>query len=569
MTSLKLELSTLSTSYSSLQNTLVLLQTQLVDLKRVNHELQEENESYMILLREKTLSGRFDVGKQVGAGSSTDDEDDDDLDVDAGGDVRSMSSTARSTLDPVEEEVMSGSLGDELSRSELDSHDADSQSISSSNVRHASRHGRKRGSSTSESGSAPRGESLAGLPLTGPGLDLAAELGRAENKDILDGVSVEEQDRSILTGKGKKGKKGARDVSGGLELIGSHSDLDALKTEVKSLKDANKALSLYASKIIDRIISQEGFEHVLAVDFDPATPTTPGGKGPTPMTNLPSPAKVSKPRPQSAIFGGRSTSGPIPAPLKIAEKLTTFASPPTSPNPDVSAIKATAKASRRSLSLDWKSFSIFSNSKPENPSLRPLTLKPGAASVTGTTNARKLDTQEDEDDRRERERLQATMKLMGIEQPSVTAPTPTTAIPHAAPSLERSNSTSSASPAPARSRWSFFGGSAPATNTETSSVHSASSIQNSPRPSMGGEDRPSGLTQEALEHVEAENSLAALDAHEKVLSAEIARGASSGFTEIARRSSEGRRSRRSRMSGGGSASGGSTVWSAGIDEVSD
>ena len=47
MTSLKLELSTLSTSYSSLQSTLILMQTQLVDLKRV----QEENEYYMILLR--------------------------------------------------------------------------------------------------------------------------------------------------------------------------------------------------------------------------------------------------------------------------------------------------------------------------------------------------------------------------------------------------------------------------------------------------------------------------------------------------------------------------------------
>ena len=32
-----------------------------------------------------------------------------------------------------------------------------------------------------------RGESLADLPVAGPGLDLAAELGRAENKDILEG----------------------------------------------------------------------------------------------------------------------------------------------------------------------------------------------------------------------------------------------------------------------------------------------------------------------------------------------------------------------------------------------
>ena len=37
MTALRLELSTLSTSYNSLQSTLVLLQTQPNDLKRVNN----------------------------------------------------------------------------------------------------------------------------------------------------------------------------------------------------------------------------------------------------------------------------------------------------------------------------------------------------------------------------------------------------------------------------------------------------------------------------------------------------------------------------------------------------
>jgi len=74
---------------------------------------------------------------------------------------------------------------------------------------------------------------------------------------------------------------------------------------------------------------------------------------------------------------------------------------------------------------------------------------------------------------------------------------------------------------------------------------------------------PPSLTQEALEHAEAENSLAALDAHERTLSAEIAKGLSSGFTEIAPRRPGGRRGRRSAA---GSGSNGSTVWSAGEDE---
>jgi hypothetical protein len=558
MTSLKLELSTLSTSYSSLQSTLLLLQTQLVDLKRVNHELQEENESYMILLREKTLSGQFDVMRQVGGSPSTYDEDDDDEpDVDPSGDVRSTSSIARSALDPVEEEITMDSFEQELERS-LEPHDTDSHSQSSRSARHTGKHVRKRRSSASHSPSgASRGESLAGLPLTGPGLDLAAELGRAENKDVLEGDPIDDKDHSVLNARDKRGKKGSSDVrraTEGLELIGPPNDVDALRTEVKSLRDANKALSLYASKIIDRIISQEGFEHVLAVDFD-KPPPTPTAAAPKP------PAKSNEPRSrsQSAIFGGRSTSNPAPASQK-QEKLTTFASPPISPNPN-------SKSQRRSLSFDWKSFSMFGGTekKPDNPSLRPLTLKPGAAPVTGLITARKLDTEEDEEDRRERDRLQATMKLMGIESPTIA--TPTDATPSAIP-VDQRDSMSFSPPqltGGGRSRWSLFGGVAPGGSSETSSIYSTPSMHGSPRPSVG-EERPSNLTQEALAHAEAENSLAALDAHEQALSAEMARGAGGGFTEIARRGTgQGRRSRRSRASGAGSGSG-STVWSAGIED---
>lgn len=65
------------------------------------------------------------------------------------------------------------------------------------------------------------------------------------------------------------------------------------------------------------------------------------------------------------------------------------------------------------------------------------------------------------------------------------------------------------------------------------------------------------LTHDALVRSEAESTLAALDAHERQLSVELAKGGSSGFTEIQRKS------RRGRASGGGSGSG-STVWSAGM-----
>lgn len=529
MTSLRLELSTLSTSYSSLQSTLVLLQTQLVDLKRVNNELQEENESYMILLREKTLSGQFDLMRQVGGGSSNggdDEEEDEESAEDA--DVGSLRSTARSTLDRVDEEH-EDNLERQLERS-LES------DIDSPASRHLARQSRKRTPSMS---SGPRGESLADLPITGPGLDLAAELGRAENKDMLAGNAMEE--RTALNGKVKRSKRGSdsRKISsseGGLDTSGPVNDIDALRTEVKSLKDANKALSLYASKIIDRIIAQEGFEHVLAIDYDKdaRTPTT--GAPPVPKPS----ATHTKNRPQSVIVG-RTSSNPLPA------VDTRFNSPPLTTTPRITP--PNPKAKRRSLSFDWKSFSIFNSAeKKPDPNLRPLTLNPGISPVTG---ARKLDNQEDEDDRRERERLNATMKLMGIEppatqqSPSFSFPIPTSQTPP----LNNNNNR----------RLSFFGTKS-VSNSETSSMNSKHSLDDGTINARAGVGIRGDLTQEALERAEAENSLAALDARERTLSAEIARGGNSGFTEIASRNIGGRKSRRS---AGGSGSG-STVWSAGM-----
>ncbi|KAF7347741.1 hypothetical protein MVEN_01531500 [Mycena venus] len=555
MTSLRLELSTLATSYSSLQSTLVLLQTQLVDLKRVNHELQEENESYMILLRERTLSGQFDVMKQVGAGGSsdgeTDDDDDDDEDERASADVGSLRSAGRSILDKVEEEEDGQeveTLEQQLERSLASPRETDSPSSN----RPPGRSGRKRTGSQSHSPSV-RGESLADLPITGPGLDLAAELGRAENKDILDGNVVDDQDRSVLNGKkrSKKSSTGRKDFDGpgGMEPSTSMSDVDALRSEVKSLKDANKALSLYASKIIDRIISQEGFEHVLAVDYEkePQTPKTPSTAIPTTKA-LPAVLPLVKPRPQSAI-APRSTPG---TPSLGTSAFTSPSILPTSPK---IGTPPNPKTQRRSLSFDWKAFSIFSGEKKpaENPNLRPLTLKPGAGSVTG--NARKLETHEDENDRRERERMNATMKLMGIQpQPSPVFP-PSVPPPAPAPASV---------PATPSRRFSFFSRApaAPAPPTEgsdASSVHSSGSG----RIGLGIGLGAPGLTQEALEHAEAENSLAALDAHERTLSAEIAKGSTGGFTEIAPRRARARRSQGGSRSGSGN---GSTVWSAGEDD---
>ncbi|KAI0331941.1 hypothetical protein GY45DRAFT_1299893 [Cubamyces sp. BRFM 1775] len=575
MTALRLELSTLSTSYNSLQSTLVLLQTQLNDLKRVNNELQEENESYNILLREKTLSGQFDVMRMGGTSSvPTEPSDSEAGDEDDGRDAESLRSrtTARSTLDPVDERAEEHhELDPQFQEEPLVPEPQDEDS-----ARAPRRGGRRRTTSTASRSPAPRGESLANLPITGPGLDLAAELGRAENKDLLEGRASLDTDRSILNPKGKKGRKSetARKVSSmsegavGLEPSGSLNDIETLRNEVKNLKDANKALSLYASKIIDRIISQEGFEHVLAVDYDKvASPTTANATFTT-FTNIPkspNPANAPPPkkgRPQSAIFGGSNLVASPPQ-----ERLTTFddiraASAANSPKMNSPpAPSASTRASRRSLSFDWSKFSMFGgkDEKKPDPHLRPLTLKAGTNSVV--TSARKLETEEDDEDRRERERLHATMKLMGIDKPASPA-MPSMGKSYSSPAGEAVRTPITAStvtpgtgvpPTPSTSsRFSFFRR-ANSVTSEPGSGHS--SLHGSPHP---GAATPN-LTQEALEQAEAESTLAALDAHERQLSAEIAKGSPGGFTEIVRRSGDRRSSRRS----GGS---GSTVWSAGMSK---
>lgn len=529
MTALRLELSTLSTSYTSLQSTLVLLQTQLVDLKRVNNQLQEENESYNILLREKTLSGQYDPFRQVSGDRSN--FGDEDSQADDMADVQSMRSGAHSSqLGTVDEHPDEDDLHPDFGADHGDSmHNSDeegSMGREGSNRGKRSRQGRNRHGGSSSS-PAPRGESLAGLPITGPGLDLAAELGRAENKDIL-------QDQAVDVSGPPKDKRGKK-VSAADHGMG-RTEVDSLRNEIKSLKDANKALSLYASKIIDRIIAREGFEHVLAIDYEAKTPATPTVTVASPDSSTEADKKSKR---RNTMFSSSNSNPP-----QRVEKLTTFDSSPLQNNSPPS------RPSRRSLSFDWRAFSSFvggdKDKKPDtNPNLRPLTLKPGSVGV-----ARKLETQEDEEDRRERERLNATMKLMGIEkspdpeQPPIqeahlTPETPT-------PTVENMTSPSLAS------RFSFFRRStAPPQLAPTSS----------PAVSHGN---PTNLTHDTLVQAQAEESLAALDAHEGILRSEMAKGGIGGFTEILPRRKSG--SRRSHTSGARS---GSTVWSAGMSPTGE
>ncbi|KAG9099817.1 hypothetical protein FS749_000292 [Ceratobasidium sp. UAMH 11750] len=195
MTALRLELSTLGTSHGSLGQTVKMLQSQLAEMERVNAELQEENEAFTTLLREKTLSGQIDIMRH-GPNEHDDEE---------------------------EQESTTGGLESELAESERQ---ASSSPVESRRVV-SHTYSLKRAPSPARSGRSARSarrvaaETLADLPVAGPGLDLAAELGRAENWD--GGVDVNEEEKEKEREKEKEQEEA--------KAKASNAELEALRAE--------------------------------------------------------------------------------------------------------------------------------------------------------------------------------------------------------------------------------------------------------------------------------------------------------------------------------------------------
>ncbi len=311
----------------------------------------------------------------------------------------------------------------------------------------------------------------------------------------------------------------------------------ALRSEVKSLKDANKALNLYASKILDRILTQGGFEHVLAADYESKAASSP---------------------PPRADISKRESKPPIQS---------TRESNITATQDPVKITDAHGKrASKKGLSLDWgrlwPGVTASAETAASNESIQPSGDPPKTsivATLMGQT-AKKLDHEdEDEEDRILRERIKADMRQHGIERefpsPIMKSPTPSgsSLLSPATANLADVGLSTPTTPTPSfKSRLPFFG---------QGSSSSSSRAVSPPNP-------PAPLTSEALQQAEAETNLAVLDARERELAEEIAKGRPGGFTEIhsprpGSSLSERHRSRRSGGSGHSVKSGVSTLFSAG------
>jgi hypothetical protein len=161
------ELQTMTTSQEALQNHLGALAQELQDVKKINTQLREENDGWQALLTNQTMSGTIRKGcgmlsRVLSDGSGA-------LGV-ASGSYRKKRPNVRQHMLEVENDVATGDKEEEdpLLVSDLASEQQP-------------------------------GESLEGIPVTGSGLDLAAELGRAE---------VSQGGEMRVLGKGDEGEGG-------------------------------------------------------------------------------------------------------------------------------------------------------------------------------------------------------------------------------------------------------------------------------------------------------------------------------------------------------------------------
>lgn len=178
------------------------------------------------------------------------------------------------------------------------------------------------------------------------------------------------------------------------------TDLAAgLVAEIKALKDANKALTLYINRIVERVIASEGFEAVLASDFGSSV---------------------------QAQSGSNSNQAPPLAPKDQLPPLNTSQqntvpfsqmSPSTATPTTTDAIKEKRASSR--LSFSALASSIFSSgpkSPPaEAPKLKPIYLA-NASGPRGVSNSTLDATEEEEyeEESRERDRINAELVQMGV-----------------------------------------------------------------------------------------------------------------------------------------------------------
>lgn len=390
MAALLEELSTLQRSHSSLSETMSTLQAELKDVRAENATLRDQNETFMDILQEKTFSGallnesamlrgiRRASNRRFRAQDGLEDPYDDDY----------ITETGSLGTDDTDDDDQSGSTS--ISPGTIPEEDEDDvddvpDTPKAPSTRIQSSRRRRAGSGTL-------------LPAT----NLASELEDTSSDSVAASPSGDQLAREKRTS----------------QRVGAVSDsINELQQEVRELREANQALTLYISKIIDRIIAREGYENILAVENrgtvrGPRHKVSRAKLGQSPernkgasTENLAELRNVSSTRASSqggGLFGYGASSGD-------------------------SRTKAPPK-SKRTSSIDWRCLPFLgggassANDAPDSTSnLRSLALQSDNLLIPARDgSARKLRTSEeieDEQDVAERERIRQELLMRGIQPP--------------------------------------------------------------------------------------------------------------------------------------------------------
>ncbi|SJX62311.1 uncharacterized protein SRS1_13157 [Sporisorium reilianum f. sp. reilianum] len=397
MTAVLDELSTLQKSHSSLSETMVTLQAQLKDVRAENASLRDQNETFMDILQEKTFSGallnesamlrgirRASLGRlraQDGLDDPYDDQytteadslgiDDDRDDEDDDNDRTGSTSISSDTIPEEDEDDV-----DDVP----DTPKAPAERVKTSRRRRAG--------------------SSAIIPTT----DLASELEGNAN------------DAALATSPNDKSSRETRAT----QRIGAVSgSLDELQQEVRELREANQALTLYITKIIDRIIAREGYENILAVETrgtirGPRHKASRAKLGQSPNHKIPASSDnkaASRNASNASNTSSKSASG-------TGGGLFSFGAT------SAETRSAAPPKSKRTSSIDWRNLPFLgggSSSSEASSNLRPLTLQSDNLLIPSREgSARKVRTSEeieDEQDIAERERIRQELLMRGIQPP--------------------------------------------------------------------------------------------------------------------------------------------------------
>lgn len=362
----KKEVSKAVAEAEGLRRALGVLREQLSDAERVNQELMDDNESYQFLVGERTLMGGFDIKQLLSI---------DHLENEEEGEDKNEKLTSGSELASVAEETEEegDDSVDDIEKAVLEAQGNGSRTTGAVEAEVINPRSTRRPLKKPLDNSGTKG---------GGGLDLAAELAQAEQSEEIEMKRKENEERRKK--KGSNGRPGAKDKD----------------AEIKFLTDANKALVLYISKILDRIQAHEGFERVLAHDYKKE-----GGGPNSPSRKIPAPAQTTATTPSP---GGLNS---------FFNVLTKSSTAPDRKTLNLASAATTSAASSNPSRASWLQFFTASKSPPAAPAtstagIKPLKLGTGNAGLSSGWQG----LEEDEEDIKERERLRAELKLHGIEK---------------------------------------------------------------------------------------------------------------------------------------------------------